>query len=71
MNNSNIHEVSDSSDSKFLEKMQELIRKLPKYFANCKLQTANSNPGLCKYYKVYNGVSSHSTQCKIHRKTKK
>ena len=25
--------------------MQKLIRKLPKRFANCELQTANSNPG--------------------------
>ena len=40
-----IHEVSDSSDSQFLETMQKLICKLPKCFANRELQTANSNPG--------------------------
>ena len=35
MNNLKIHKVSDFSDSQFLEKMQKLIRKLPKRFANC------------------------------------
>ena len=44
MNNSRIHQVSNFSDSQFLEKMQKLICKLPKHFANCKLWTANSNP---------------------------
>ena len=44
MNTLKIHEVSDFSDSQFLEKMQKLIRKLPKRFEKCKLQTANSNP---------------------------
>ena len=39
-----IQEVSDFSDSQFLEKTQKFIRKLPKCFANCELQTANSNP---------------------------
>ena len=39
-----IHEVSDFSNSQFLEKMQKLIHKLPKHFANCKLRTANLNP---------------------------
>ena len=32
-----IHEVSDFSDSQFLEKVQKLICKLPKYFTNCEL----------------------------------
>ena len=35
MNNLKIHKVSNFSDSQFLEKMQKLIRKLPKRFANC------------------------------------
>ena len=43
-----IHEVSDFSDSQFLaqflEKMQKLIRKLSKCFANFELRTANANP---------------------------
>ena len=39
-----IHEVSDFSDSQFLEKIQKLIRKLLKRSANCELQMANSNP---------------------------
>ena len=39
-----IHEVFDFSDSQFSEKMQKLVRKLPKRFANCKLGTHNSNP---------------------------
>ena len=39
-----MHELSDFSDSQFLEKMQKLICKLPKCFANCELRTANSNP---------------------------
>ena len=38
-----ICQVSDSSNSQFLEKMQKLIHKLLKSFANCELQTANSN----------------------------
>ena len=38
------YEVSDFSGSQFLEKMQKLIRRLPKRFANCELQMANSNP---------------------------
>ena len=40
------HEVSDFSDSQFLEKMQKFIYKLPKCFANCELRTANLNPDL-------------------------
>ena len=40
-----IHEVSDFSNSQFLEKMQELFCKRPKLFANCELRTANLNPG--------------------------
>ena len=39
-----MHEVSDFSNSQFLEKMRKFIHKLPKCFANCKLRTANSNP---------------------------
>ena len=39
-----IHEVSDFSNSQFLEKMQKFICKLPKCFANCELRSANSNP---------------------------
>ena len=39
------YEVSDFSDSQCLEKMQKLIRKLPKRFANCQLRASNSNPG--------------------------
>ena len=39
-----IYEVSYFTNSQFLEKMQKLIRRLPKHLANCKLQTANSNP---------------------------
>ena len=39
-----IYEVSDLRDSQILEKMQKLIRKLPKCFAKCELQMANSNP---------------------------
>ena len=35
MNNLKIHKVSNFSDSQFSEKMQKLIRKLPKRFANC------------------------------------
>ena len=27
--------------------MQKLIRKLPKYFANCKLRTTSLNPDIC------------------------
>ena len=34
---------SDFSDSQILEKMQKLIRKLPRRFANCEWRTANSN----------------------------
>ena len=45
-----IHEVSDFSDLQFLEKMQKLIRKLPKRFANCELRTANSNHPLMSEY---------------------
>ena len=44
MNNSKIHKVSNFSDSQFLEKVQKLIRKLPKRFVLCELRTANSNP---------------------------
>ena len=33
-----IHEVSDFGDSQFLEKIEKLIRKLPKRFANYELQ---------------------------------
>ena len=33
-----IHEVSDFSDSQFLEKIQKLIHKLAKCFANYELQ---------------------------------
>ena len=44
MNNTENSQVSDFSDSQFLEKMQKFIRKLPKRFANCELQMANSNP---------------------------
>ena len=32
------------SYSQFLDKMQQLIQKLPKRYANCELRTANSNP---------------------------
>ena len=39
-----IYEVSDFSDLQSLEKMQKLIRRPPKCFANCELRTANSNP---------------------------
>ena len=39
-----IREVSDFSDLQFLEKMQKLICKMPKCFANCILRMANSNP---------------------------
>ena len=38
--------LSDFSDSQYLEKMQKLIHKLPKYFTNCELQMANLNPAL-------------------------
>ena len=34
------------NDLQFLEKIQKLIRKLPKRFANCKLRMANSNPDM-------------------------
>ena len=40
-----IQKVSDLRDSQILEKMQKLIRKLPKRFANCELRTAYSNIG--------------------------
>ena len=39
-----IYEVSDFRNLQFLEKMQKLIRRLPKRFPNCKLPMANSNP---------------------------
>ena len=39
-----IHEASDFTDSQILEKMQKLIRKRPKCFANCELWVANLNP---------------------------
>ena len=42
---------SDFSNSQFLEKMQKLNHKLPKRFANCKLQTANLNPDGFPIYK--------------------
>ena len=45
-----IHEVSNFSDSQFLEKMQKHICKLQKCFANCKLWTANSNPVMKSAY---------------------
>ena len=38
-----VYEVSDFRDSHF-RKIVKTIRKLPKLFPNCKLQTANSNP---------------------------
>ena len=39
-----MYEVSDFSNLQSLEKMQKLIRRPPKCFANCKLRTANLNP---------------------------
>ena len=39
-----IHEVSDFSNSQFVEKMQKQIHKLPKRFTNCELRMVNSNP---------------------------
>ena len=36
--------MNNFSDLPFLEKMQELIRKLPKCFTNCELRTANLSP---------------------------
>ena len=36
--------MNNFSNLQFLEKMEELIRKLPKRFTNCELRTANSNP---------------------------
>ena len=44
MNNAEIHEVSDLRDTQIVEKMQKLIWKLPKRFANCELRMANLNP---------------------------
>ena len=60
------HEVSDLRDSQILEKMQKLIRKLPKHFANCELETANSNPAIIRqYYPIQVSVNINKPQPKF------
>ena len=51
-----IYEVSDFSDLQFLEKIQKLIHRLPKCFANCEqlIRTLTSNGEVCSIKCVTN-----------------
>ena len=61
-----IHEVSDLRDSQIVEKMQKPIRKLPKHFVNCELETANSNPVIIRqYYPIQVSVNISKPQPKF------